>query len=192
MYEPNPDQSHWVPVPLALSPAERQRLMQFIARRVRNRTDVAELMQEVLRRALSKRADLVKRPVKYLQGIAWNVVCDFLRRQRGTRDSAVSDSDLTKGSAEQAPSAGANALVAQDALTSQMDAERAVRDALDRLLPTHKEVLRLTLGEGLTSAEAAIAMGLSTYMAKKYACQAKAEIRLMTATSGASAGREDQ
>ncbi len=64
MYELNPEKSQWVPVPLALSPAERQRLMQFIARRVRNRADVADLMQEVLTRALTKRADLVKRPLK--------------------------------------------------------------------------------------------------------------------------------
>ncbi len=104
----------------------------------------------------------------------------------------MSDSDLTESSAEQSPSAVANALVAQDALTSQMDAECAVRDALDRLLPTHKEILRLTLGEGLTSAEAAVAMGLPAHTIKKYACQAKAEVRLMTAAAGASAGRKDQ
>jgi RNA polymerase sigma factor (sigma-70 family) len=189
MYEPKPERAHDVPLPLALSKADGQRLMQFIAQRVRNPADRADLMQEVLTRALKRPAEEIKDPLKYLRGIAWNVLSDFFRNKR-ERGAVIFDSTLVDGSAEQPRDALPNALTEQEALTAQMDAERMVCVALGRLPLTHREVLLLTMGAGFSYEETARTLRLSVHTVKKYAYEAKMRIRMMTPASGASPGGE--
>jgi RNA polymerase sigma-19 factor, ECF subfamily len=189
MYEPEPDGATRVPLPLAVSEAGRQKLMQYIAKRIPNPADVDDLMQEVFARALGRRAELVEDPIGYLFGIAWNVIADF-RKVSGDRRCVVFDSSVVESTAEQPPDAVVGAAAAQEALVSQIDAERAVAKALSQLPATHKKVLLLTIGDGLSYAEAAAELHLSVHTVKKYAYQAKAQIRMMTATPGIAAGGE--
>src|SRR5689334_515648 len=109
MFEPEPERARGVSLALALSKGDRRRLMQFIARRVPNAADRADLMQEVLARALSKPAKGIRDPLSYLRGIAWNVICDFLQTKR-RRTTVVFDSSLADSCADQSPDAVANAL----------------------------------------------------------------------------------
>jgi len=190
MYEPKSERAHNVTLPLTLSKADSQRLMQFISQRVRNLADRAELMQEVLARALKRPPEEIRDPLSYLRGIAWNVVSDFFRRKR-ERYGVVFDSTLADGSAEQPRDAVAHALADQEALTAQMDAERTIHEALRHLSPTHQKVLLLTMGAGLSYQEAARNLKLSVHTVKKYTHEAKAQIRMMTSTSRAMPSGED-
>ena len=190
MYELKPERGHSVLLPLTLSNADHQRLMLFISQRVRNPADRAELMQEVLTRALRRPAEEIKDPLSYLRGIAWNVVSDFFRTKR-ERGAVIFDSTLADGSAEQPRDCVANALADQEALTAQMDAERMIQKTLGRLPPTHRKVLLLTMGAGLSYEGAARNLNLSVHTVKKYAFEAKAQIRMMMATPGAAPGGEE-
>lgn len=189
MYEPKSARAHEIPLSLALSKADSQRLMQFIARRVRNPADRADLMQEVLTRALRRPAEMIRDPLNYLRAIARNVICDFFK-SRGARSAVVFDSTLAEETAEQSLDAVANALSDQDALAARMDAERMIRQALSRLPPTHRNVLLATMGGKLTYEEAAQKLELSVHTIKKYAHEAKAQIRMMVANSGVASGGE--
>jgi RNA polymerase sigma-19 factor, ECF subfamily len=190
MYAPKTGEAHSVSLPLAVSADDRRRLMQFIERRVPNPADAADLFQEVFARALRvKRAELVKSPLKYLYGIAWKVMSDFIQAEK-RRARVICDSQMAQVSSEESPRALADALAVQEAFTAQLDAERALEQAIDRLPDTHKNVLLLTSRDGLSHAEAAEALGLSVHTIKKYAYEAKALLRMTMPVSNSAVGEE--
>ena len=174
MYEPQA-----VPLPLAIPAIERVRLMRYIERRIPNPDDADDLMQEVLKRALqAKSPQLIEHPIKYLYGIARHVICDFTKAGVGGA-RVIFDSDLADSIAEQSLDAVSDARAAEEALAAQIDHERAVEQAIKRLPSTHRKVLLMTMRDGLTYAQAAKALDLSLHTIKKYAHQARAQLRMM-------------
>src|SRR5271156_1218906 len=146
-------------------------LQRFLIRRVNHAQDADDLAQEVFARLLRVRdADLVRKPLAYLLGIATHVVREF--RQRKQRECIVFDSEMTDNLCE-SPDASA-AVDMADSLE--------LRDRLDRALTqlsaTHQLVLLLVKRDGMSYAEAAKASGLSVHTIEKYLVEARAQLRL--------------
>ena len=174
MYEPQK-----APFPLAIPAIERLRLMRYIERRIPNPNDADNLMQEVLKRTLqAKSAQLIEDPIKYLYGIARQVICDFTKTGVD-RTRVVFNSDLAESIAEHSLDAVSDARGAEEALAAEIDYERAVDQAIRHLPSTHRKVLLMTMRDGLTYAQAAKALNLYLHTIKKYARQARAHLRVM-------------
>jgi RNA polymerase sigma-70 factor (ECF subfamily) len=174
MYEPQA-----VSLPLAIPAIERVRLMRYIERRIPNPDDADDLMQEVLKRALqAKSPQFIEDPIKYLYGIARHVICDFTKAGVD-RGGVIFDSDLADSISEQSLDAVPDARAAEEALAAQIDYERAVEQAIKRLPSTHRKVLLMTMRDGLTYAQAAKTLNLSLHTIKKYAHQARAQLRIL-------------
>ena len=136
-------------------------------------------MQEVLKRALqAKSPQFIEDPIKYLYGIARHVICDFTRAGVG-HPGVIFDSDRADSIAEHSLDAVSDARAAEEALAAQIDYERAVDQAIRHLPSTHRKVLLMTMRDGLTYAQAAKALNLYLHTIKKYACQARAHLRVM-------------
>ena len=153
-----------------------QRLMHYILRRVTDRQDAKDLMQEIFEQLVrAQRANLtevVRDPVKYLYGIAANVVSDHLKRTGQQRRRVVVDSEVLDSLNEQLANA------CPDYLAERLSDERSLERALTSLAPTHREVLVLTSRDGLSYAEAARQLGISVDTVKKYAYEAKVQLRM--------------
>jgi RNA polymerase sigma-19 factor, ECF subfamily len=174
MYEPQA-----VPLSLAIPAIERLRLMRYIERRIANPDGADDLTQEVLNRALqAKSPQLIEDPIKYLYSIARHVIGDFTKTGVD-RTRVVFDSDLAESIAEHSQDAVSEARAAEEALSAQIDSERAVDQAIKHLPSAHRKVLLMTMRDGLTYAQAAKSLNLSLHTIKKYAHQTRAHLRIM-------------
>jgi RNA polymerase sigma factor (sigma-70 family) len=148
-------------------------LHRYLLRRVHHLQDADDLAQEVFARLLRVRdAELVRKPLAYLLGIAMHVVREF--RQRKDNDRVVFDSVVSEELCEQA----SEGVVARDPADDLEIGNRLDR-ALALLPPTHQLVLLLVKRDGLSHTEAARTAGLSVHTIEKYVVEARARLRLM-------------
>ncbi len=142
----------------------------YLLRRIGNAQDADDLSQEVFARLLRiKDAELVRKPLAYLLGIATHVVREF--RQRRERELVVYDSDVADELCE-LPDGTTSVMAEQLDLTHRLDL------ALAQLPATHKLVLLLVKRDGLSYGEAAKASGLSVHTIEKYLVEARARLRV--------------
>src|SRR5580658_2391480 len=87
-------------------------LQRYLMRRVGHAQDADDLAQEVFARLLRIRdADLVRKPLAYLLGIATHVVREF--RQRKQHEHVIYDSDLAEDLCDHAGEAAAQSMAEQ-------------------------------------------------------------------------------
>jgi RNA polymerase sigma-70 factor (ECF subfamily) len=148
-------------------------LHRYLLRRVHHLQDADDLAQEVFARLLRVRdAELVRKPLAYLLGIAMHVVREF--RQRKDNDRVVFDSVVSEELCEQA----SDGVVARDP-ADDLEISNRLDRALALLPPTHQLVLLLVKRDGLSHTEAARTAGLSVHTIEKYVVEARARLRLM-------------
>ena len=148
-------------------------LHRYLLRRVHHLEDADDLAQEVFARLLRVRdAELVRKPLAYLLGIAMHVVREF--RQRKDNDRVVFDSAVSEELCEQA----SDGVVARDP-ADDLEISNRLDRALALLSPTHQLVLLLVKRDGLSHTEAARTAGLSVHTIEKYVVEARARLRLM-------------
>lgn len=148
----------------------RAQLHRFIARRLRDRQDVKDLIQEVYVRFLqTPQRELVRQPMAYLYRIAANLIQDVRSRERlgpVTYDSEVAE-ETTEHRAE----------VWAGDLSDRLSTEQQVERVLAQLPPMYQAVLLLRKRDGLSSAEIATELGISKHTAEKYLYRAIAHFR---------------
>jgi len=150
----------------------RTSLMHFMLKRLRNRTDAEDAVQETSLRAFNyhQRLHSIESPTALLYRIAQRVAVDFQRRARSHRmDASCSLDDVQLLS--DAPSPEQLAVAAQEL-------SRLV-DALERLPSKCQDVFILSRMEGLSYPEIGARCGISVKMVEKYISRALAELRLL-------------
>jgi RNA polymerase sigma-70 factor (ECF subfamily) len=146
-------------------------LKRFLMRRVRNAHDADDLAQEVFTRLLRVRdAELVRKPLAYLLGIATHVVHEFVQRRQ--HDRVLFDSEFADNLPESRSDAAHQGMAERLGLQEQLDL------ALTKLPPTHRLVILLVKRDGMSYGEAAQAAGLSVHTVEKYLVEARALLRL--------------
>lgn len=147
-------------------------LQRYLIRRVGHTHDADDLAQEVFVRLLRVRdAELVRKPLAYLLGIATHVVREF--RQRRQHDYVLFNSEVTDELCEKPE------LLATQGHAEQLELQNRLERALAQLPVTHKLVLLLVKRDGLSYAEAAQAAKLSVHTIEKYVVEARARLRVM-------------
>jgi RNA polymerase sigma-70 factor (ECF subfamily) len=148
----------------------QQELSRFFTRRLRNRQEVKDFVQEVYVRFLQvPQRELVRQPLAYLYRIAANLVHDSHQRDRQGR--LTYDSEIVDQMTDSEAHSGS------DDLGDRIDAERQVRRVLAQLPSMYQAVLLLRKRDGLSSTEIARKLGISHHTAEKYLYRAIAHFR---------------
>jgi RNA polymerase sigma factor (sigma-70 family) len=146
-------------------------LRRFLLRRVKNRDDADDLAQEVFARLLRvKDAELVRKPMAYLIGIATHVVREF--RQRRQLEPVLFDSHVSDSVPEESRLEGPQ-------MDEQLDLQARLDAAIAKLPPAHQVVLILVKRDGLSYTEAAKKARLSVHTVEKYLVEARAQLRML-------------
>jgi RNA polymerase sigma factor (sigma-70 family) len=128
-------------------------LMQFLHHNWRNKSDIADLRQDIYVRIFENaRREIPARPRHFVFTVARNLLIDRVRREHIVPFDAVADVDAL-GFAMETP-APDRAVIARDEL-------RRLRAALDRLASRQREAVVLRRIEGLTGRQIAAHMGIS-------------------------------
>jgi len=140
-------------------------LQAFIYRRVRRYPDAAELAQEVYVRML-RVPDMtrIRNPEGYLFAVASNLAKEHVRREPHYSKVLDIDDPLVQEQLTELPAFG-----------GQLDREQRVkrlREVLRQLSPKCRAAVELQYWHGLTYAEIAERLGVSTNMVRKYLSQA--------------------
>ncbi len=142
--------------------AHRRDIEHYVARRV-PAAEVDDLVAEVFAVAWRKRDEVpTQRPLPWLYGVAWRVVQHGWRsggRWRRLRSKVRSEPSVSAASAAEE--------------WHRSDEHRRAVDAARRLSPDDQEILRLTLWEELSPADAGAVLGISGDAAKKRASRAR-------------------
>jgi RNA polymerase sigma factor (sigma-70 family) len=139
--------------------------------RLGNEQEARDAAQEVfLRFSDVGNVDLVKDPIKYLYGIARNVVGDILKKRR--REPVEFNSDLIAHHSEHPPDQPT------DKVGDSVETQQALMRALGRLRPIERKIIILLRCEGMSHAEVAEALKLSKHTVKKYAAHAMAQLKI--------------
>lgn len=148
----------------------RHALHHFLVRRVQQREDVKDLLQEVFVRVLSINPEtLVQNPQAYLYGVAGHVVREYIRRKK--RNPVSFDSDTLDDAVDR------NEKSAVGSRTDGVSLERRLQEILSQLPPTHLKVLIADRRDGLTVEQIADRYGLSAHTVRKYIVQSLIRIR---------------
>ncbi len=128
-------------------------LMQFLHRNWRNRSDHADICQDVYVRLYEMAQKQIPRPVKpVMLRIARNLLIDRIRRAQVVPIDMVADVEALGSSLEEP--GPERVLAARDNL-------RRVQAALDRLPPRAREVIFMKQVEGLSRREIAAHLGIT-------------------------------
>ncbi len=135
-------------------------LMQFLQHNWRNRSDIADLRQDVYERVFEAALkELPAQPRQFLFTTARNLLIDRVRREHVIPFEAVTDLEALNVAID-APGPDRTAL-ARDEL-------RRVQIALDRLPPRCREAVVLRRIEGLSRKEIALRMGIAEDTVTEY------------------------
>jgi RNA polymerase sigma-70 factor (ECF subfamily) len=135
--------------------ALRERLLYFAARRVRSFADAEDVAQETIRRAIEAlQAGRIEKPASLPSFLFQTALHVCQRRYRSAGRETRALRRFGASSPESAP---------DDPLGSLISRERRsqVRQALERLETEDREVLTLTFGDGLPTADIAQKLGTS-------------------------------
>lgn len=149
------------------------KLRRYLARRWRDPQDVDDLAQEVYVRLLRRDDAEVDEPIKYLYGVAANVVADFCTDASYEREHVTTDSDELARIAEHLEDF--SALESGEQLVERQRLERALR----QLPKNQAKVLVLHELSGLSYAEVAAELRLSVHTVEKYLVKAKMQLRTL-------------
>ncbi|HUJ02985.1 MAG TPA: RNA polymerase sigma factor [Rhizomicrobium sp.] len=128
-------------------------LMQFLHHNWRNKSDIADLRQDIYVRIFeAARHEIPLRTRHFVFTVARNLLIDRVRRERIIPFDAVTDADAL-GAAMEAPLAE-RAVIARDEL-------RRLRAALERLPERARDAVVLRRIEGLTGRQIASRMSIS-------------------------------
>jgi RNA polymerase sigma factor (sigma-70 family) len=135
-------------------------LMQFLQHNWRDKSEIADLRQEVYVRVYEAATQRVpEKPKQFLFATARNLLIDRVRKAQIVPIAAATDLETLEIAAEE-PGPD-RVLVARDEL-------RRMRDALDRLQPRWREAIILGRIEGLSRREIAQRMGVTELTAAQY------------------------
>jgi len=148
-------------------------LRAFFYRRVRRRPDAAELAQEVYLRMLRvPDTDAIRNPEAYLYTVASNLAREHrVLEQRAANAGELDELDEVSGQ---------QLLAELSDVTSEIDtAERVkrLREVLRQLPPKCQAAVALQYWHGMSYAEIAARLSISTHMVKKYLSQGLAHCR---------------
>lgn len=145
------------------------RLLGFIARRVPDRANAEDILQDVMLRIHRHADDLEHAPAvgAWVHRIARNAIADHYRGAPVRRERPAGLDLDSEEPAEQEP-------VTAEALS---ELTTCLEPLLGRLTPIHREALTLTELEGLTQASAAARLGLSHSGMKSRVQRARIELR---------------
>jgi RNA polymerase sigma-70 factor (ECF subfamily) len=128
-------------------------LMQYLQHNWRNRSDIADLQQEVYLRVYRAAQDgLPERPRQFVFATARNLLVDRVRHQNVVPIEAMADLEALETAADNP---------GPDRVTEARDELRHMQNALDRLPPQCRQVVVLARIEGLSRREIADRMGLA-------------------------------
>jgi RNA polymerase sigma-70 factor (ECF subfamily) len=137
-----------------------QALMQFLQHNWRNKSDIADLRQEVYVRVFeAARKEIPERPRQFVFSTARNLLIDHVRREQVIPIEAVADLDLLTVAMD-APG--------PDRATIARDELRKLRAAVDQLPPRCREAFVLGKIEGLDGQEIAARMGVTESAVSKH------------------------
>jgi RNA polymerase sigma factor (sigma-70 family) len=161
------DSSHSLVVGLVGSHGPQLRY--FLISRVRNRSDVPDLMQEIFLRMLRiPNGDAIRAPEAYLFTVAQHVLYQHSMRESSVAKS--SESIDTLGALIQVSADPVGELVAQQSLAG-------LESALENLSSRERATFLYHRRDGLTLQEIADQFGVSRHMVKKYLAKALLELR---------------
>ncbi len=148
-------------------------LLGFIARRVPDRDAAEDILQDVMLR-IHRHADelLTAAPVDgWIYAITRNAIIDHYRRAATRRERPTGEGLDLDSPAPDVPDPGPEQL--------RTELAACLEPLLAQLPPSHRDALRLTDLEGLTLAEAATRVGLSTSGMKARVRRARARLKLV-------------
>ena len=130
--------------------------------------DIDDVAQEVFLRMLRyDRSELVQHPEAYLYKMAANVAAEWSMRSSRRQPHAAQWLD------------GLEAETTPDAELQRESEELDLRQALERLPPRAREILRLHFAEGLTHEAIGLRLGLTRRVVKREMIRAYAVLRSM-------------
>jgi RNA polymerase sigma-70 factor (ECF subfamily) len=145
-------------------------LLAFFRRRIRNRTDAADLAQEVYVRMLRvNEPESIRDPQAYLFAVAGNLVKEQLLLDHRQALGVGVDEAAAVMQLIEVPDFEQN--------LDQRDRLRRLRAVLEQLPLKCRTVVALQYRHGLNHQEVADQLGISTHMVKKYLAQALAHCR---------------
>ena len=144
-------------------------LMDYLHRNWQNRSEIADLRQDVYARVFeAARAEVPDHPKRFLLTTARNLLIDRVRREHVVPIEAVADLE-SLGLALDSPGPD-RVLMARDEL-------RRLQAALDRLPPRCREAVILGHVEGLSGNEIALRMGVTKFTVSEHLAKG---VRLLT------------
>jgi RNA polymerase sigma factor (sigma-70 family) len=144
----------------ALVESHGGQLRRFLAARLRNTTDLSDIVQEVFLRMLRvPNVESIRSPEAYLFTVAQHVV-----QQHSLRQSAMPPSIELSRMLTSSPAASDDPVLDLDA----MQCLESLQAALDRLSPRMRATFLLHRRDGLSLDEIAARLGISRAMVKKY------------------------
>ena len=143
-------------------------LHRFLRRRVARSQDLGDLLQEVYLRIMRvEKAELVRKPLAYIYGIASHVVAEF--RIRAQHEQVVFDSETTDAALDEVGRSGFS--------EAGGFGERQIEEAMAQLSANRLAVFLLERRDGLAHEEIARQLGLSVHTVKKYSVEALVHLR---------------
>jgi RNA polymerase sigma-70 factor (ECF subfamily) len=143
------------------------RLLGFIARRVRAPEDAEDILQEVMLRIHQHHGDLehADRVAGWVYRIATNAIADHYRKPARR--------ELPSGHASDAPEQSTDTTTAE----FRSELARCLAPLLESLPPIYSEALRLTEFEGVTQTQAAERLGISVSGMKTRVQRARGQLK---------------
>ena len=158
----------------------RDRLQRMVAvrmdRRMQQRVNSSDIVQEVYLEAAEHLADYLKNPKMpfflWLRGITGNKLLEVHRHHLGVKMRDAKREVALDEASMQTTAAGLAAVLVGDATRPEEavlrdEMRRRLEEALESLDPLDREVLSLRHFEQLTNAETAVALGIETSAASK-------------------------
>jgi RNA polymerase sigma factor (sigma-70 family) len=152
-------------------------LQAFFRRRIRSKTEAADLAQEVYLRLLRiSDQEAIRNPVPYLYTVANNLVKEHAVLERRRASGVDIDTVTSHEQLETLPTFEGDFDAAQRAARLRM--------VLKQLRPKCQAAVLLRFTHGLSYREVAIRLGVSPQMARKYVLQALSHCRRRMARGG--------
>jgi RNA polymerase sigma-70 factor (ECF subfamily) len=156
----------------------RDRLRRFLDRRIdqlKSRVSGQDLLQEIFAKAQRRWPGfegLKVPPSVWLFGIARDCLIDAWRRHLGPNCDLRKEKPWPDRSSEQIAQGLVGSFTSPTEAAARRELEERVRQALDGLSRTDREIVWMRHFEGLTHKEAAAALGITPYTAAQRYCRA--------------------